>query len=290
MSYSGNKGEWSEIYTLLKLAGEKRVFAGDANLDKIDNLFYPILKIIRSEKDETFFYTLDSKIIIKNSSDEIIDSFSFKEFSEKALELLHKIKSLGRNKSSIPEFDSFLRSIQCLNLSAKSSEKRDLTLIVHDPITQHEPKLGFSIKSRLGAPATLINSTIGTNFEFEILDSLLSNEIINQINNDNKPTKGKIQRRFQSILDNGGRLRFHQIIEKTFSQNLKVIDSNLPLIISECLKLYYSGTARKIPEIVDHLNTINPCEYDLTDEHPFYKYKLKRLLYDSALGMVKQPF
>lgn len=54
MSYSGNKGEWSEIYTLLKLAGEKRVFAGDANLDKIDNLFYPILKIIRSEKDETF--------------------------------------------------------------------------------------------------------------------------------------------------------------------------------------------------------------------------------------------
>ena len=41
MALTGNKGEWSEIYTLLKLLGEGKVYAGDQNLNKIQNLFYP---------------------------------------------------------------------------------------------------------------------------------------------------------------------------------------------------------------------------------------------------------
>ena len=35
MALTGNKGEWSEIYTLLKLLGEGKVYAGDQNLNKI---------------------------------------------------------------------------------------------------------------------------------------------------------------------------------------------------------------------------------------------------------------
>ena len=33
---TGNKGEWSEIYALFKLLGEKTIFAGDADLNKIE--------------------------------------------------------------------------------------------------------------------------------------------------------------------------------------------------------------------------------------------------------------
>ena len=35
MALTGNKGEWSEVYTLLKLLGEGKVYAGDHNLNKI---------------------------------------------------------------------------------------------------------------------------------------------------------------------------------------------------------------------------------------------------------------
>ena len=42
MAITGNKGEWSEIYTLLKLLGEGKVYAGDQNLNRIQNLFYPL--------------------------------------------------------------------------------------------------------------------------------------------------------------------------------------------------------------------------------------------------------
>ena len=51
MALTGNKGEWSEIYTLLKLLGEGKVYAGDQNLNKIQDLFYPIIMILRQEKD-----------------------------------------------------------------------------------------------------------------------------------------------------------------------------------------------------------------------------------------------
>lgn len=39
MALTGNKGEWGEIYTLLKLLGEGKVYAGDRDLNKIQNLF-----------------------------------------------------------------------------------------------------------------------------------------------------------------------------------------------------------------------------------------------------------
>lgn len=40
MALTGNKGEWSEIYTLLKLLGEGKVYAGDQHMNKIHDLFY----------------------------------------------------------------------------------------------------------------------------------------------------------------------------------------------------------------------------------------------------------
>ena len=33
---TGNKGEWSEIYALFKLLGDKQLFAGDAELNKVE--------------------------------------------------------------------------------------------------------------------------------------------------------------------------------------------------------------------------------------------------------------
>ena len=35
---SGNKGEGSEIYALFKLLGDKKLFAGDADLNKVEEV------------------------------------------------------------------------------------------------------------------------------------------------------------------------------------------------------------------------------------------------------------
>ena len=71
MALTGNKGEWSEVYTLFKLLGEGEVYAGDENLNKIKDLVYPIIMILRQEKADDFNYKLSNKnVIIKNSNGE----------------------------------------------------------------------------------------------------------------------------------------------------------------------------------------------------------------------------
>ena len=57
MALTGNKGEWSEIYALFRLLGEGKVHAGDENFNKIEEIFYPIISILRrdnNQKDYTF--------------------------------------------------------------------------------------------------------------------------------------------------------------------------------------------------------------------------------------------
>lgn len=38
---TGNKGEWSEIYALFKLLGDKQLFLGNKDIEKLEDLFYP---------------------------------------------------------------------------------------------------------------------------------------------------------------------------------------------------------------------------------------------------------
>ena len=52
MGLTGNKGEWSEIYVLLRLLADGRIYAADENLRRLEKVYFPILKIIREEKDK----------------------------------------------------------------------------------------------------------------------------------------------------------------------------------------------------------------------------------------------
>jgi hypothetical protein len=64
---TGNKGEWSEIYTLLKVISDKQLFAGDSNLNKIETLIFPIIKVLRDEANGTFEFGYDNDLVIINN-------------------------------------------------------------------------------------------------------------------------------------------------------------------------------------------------------------------------------
>ena len=53
----GNKGEWSEVYALFKLLSEGKLYAGDKDLNKIPNLIYPIISILRQESQDLLTYS-----------------------------------------------------------------------------------------------------------------------------------------------------------------------------------------------------------------------------------------
>lgn len=280
---TGNKGEWSEIYALFKLIVDKQLFTGDNNLQKIENLIFPIVKILREETNEKFEFSYDSNlVIIKNNNIEY--SISIKEFQEQARFLFTKIKEKTNATFSIPEVERFINSFNCKTIKAKSTIKSDIRIVIYDHRSGTNPELGFSIKSQLGGASTLLNAGKTTNFIYKINNlNLAPNQII-KINNID--SRSKIKDRINEVRHLKGDLIFDKTENSIFENNLVLIDSSLPKIISEVLLTFYTSSVSKISELVYDISKSNPLDYNLENNHPFYSYKIKRFLTDIALGMI----
>ncbi len=279
----GNIGEWSEVYTLLKIISDKKLFAGDKDLNKIENLIFPIIKILRVESNGTYEYGYESDlVIIKGDNEEF--RIPITQFTEKAALLLSYLKETSSATFSIPEVEEFINCFSCFSLKAKSSVKSDIRVVIHDLRTGTAPELGFSIKSQLGGASTLLNAGKTTNFIFKVENIVLSQNQVQAINNIN--TWSKIKDRIEKIREFSGVLSFMQTQSSVFGNNLTLIDSALPKILAEIVYLFYTSFNYKIKDLVNEISRINPINFNIETNHPFYSYKIKRFLTDIALGMM----
>jgi type II restriction enzyme len=280
---TGNKGEWSEIYTLFKLLGDTVMYPGNEKIEKISNIIYPIIKILRSESNGDYEYSIKDNIVIISGNEEIL-KIPISLFKEKAIILLETIKTNSSGTFAIPEIQGFMESINCISLKAKSSEKTDIRIVIHDERTNQKPLLGFSIKSQLGSPSTLLNAGKTTNFIFKIENVELTLKDILHINNID--SRSKIKDRIQAIYDRGGKFEFVKADKQIFTNNLILIDSLLPQIISEIVFGFYTTGNSTMIDLLSVIETKNPLNFDTSNHHQFYTYKLKRFLTDIALGMM----
>ncbi len=286
----GNKGEWSELYVLLKLLYEQELYETNSELEILKNLCYPIIKIKRLEKrncnsikEREYICGARVRIVDGVTGNKILE-VNLNEFKENAEKLKQGIIN-GRGRSfSIPVLNDFLKLIDCEKVRADSEDKRDITIVVHDIKTGREPSLGFSIKSKLGGAPTLINaSKENTNFIYEITCNNLTDEKINIINDIN--TGAKIINRMKALQDLGATITYRKMERDIFLSNLQVIDSALPEIVAQMLLSNYLGISSKLKDLVEEVARINPCNFSNKYSHPFYEYKVKNLLVDAALGM-----
>jgi len=65
-----------------------------------------------------------------------------------------------------------------------------------------------------------------------------------------------------------------------------LIDSKLPEILSHILLDFFSSSNSKLTDLVNTLSSLNPLNFDGSNGHKFYEYKIKRFLTDIALGMM----
>ncbi len=275
----GNKGEWSEIYTLLKLLSEGQLFTGDAELNKIKNLVYPIIKILRTESTVNYEYLFSDNLIIITGNGENIE-IPIENFANQTEILLQKIKNSDEGAFTIPEIEDFLTEIKCRTLKAKSSVKTDINIVIHDFKTNTKPNLGFSIKSQLGRPSTLLNASRATNFIFKLSEKLDKESLI-IFNN-----KKNFVEKFNILKENNLYLEFVKPESSIFRNNLVLIDSLLPDIVANILVYSSLSNNTTISDLTIELEGKNPIEYDLSQKHNFYEYKLKHFLTDIALGLM----
>lgn len=276
---SGNKGEWSEVYVLLKLLADGKMYAGDENLQKIAELDYVIRKILR---DNHIYCCRDSTVVVSSDSgSEIVIPVS--DFLCHSAKLLEEIKK-GQGSFRIPEAEEFLEQIGCRSLKAPASEKADIRLHIHNPRSSRDLLFNYSIKSKLGSDFSLLNASKSTNFIYAIDGIDLSDEEIQYIN----AIQGskKIINRYNAITSRGGRLRFIRPESDVLRDNLTIIDSALPEIIGDMLLLKERTGETSIPELTHLLSDSNPVGYHNSAEIPYYKVKIKRLLTAFVVGMV----
>jgi len=282
MVLTGNKGEWSEIYVFLRLLADGKIFAADEQRNRIKDMFFPVIKIIREEiSGQQYEYCLNasaSEIDIYLNKKKI-SQIPIHTFDAEAKHLLNEIKNKGNSKGSFSSdrTEKFIRSIQINKLKAPSSNKSDINIKIHDINTGFEKSVGFSIKSELGMPSTLLNPGHPTNFIYNV--SGLNPKYIDEINSID--SKSKIKDRIKMILTKGGKLNFLNMENETFYNNLVMIDSQMPVVIANMLLGHYSDKASDCVGLTDDIIVIDPLSF-FPD---FYSHKVKDLLCAVALGM-----
>lgn len=280
---TGNKGEWSEVYALFKMLGDKKLAVGDSELNKISELVYPIISILRSEGEGLMKFSYEDDIVLINNKNEEF-RIAIIDFQTYAKSLLDVLKSNVKGAFPIEEIEHFLNSFSCFSLKAKSTVKSDIQVVIHDYHTGITPTLGFSIKSRLGGASTLLNAGKTTNFIFEVVNFKCDVDTLNLVNNIS--SRNKIQDRINFIQTNGGRLVFSNMENAVFYNNLTLIDSGLPVIMATSLLIYYTTRLNRLNDVTTVVDTLNPLGFNTDQGHPFYMYKIKKMLTDIALGMM----
>lgn len=280
MAYSGNKGEWSELYTFFKLLADGKLYSGDGKLNRYDEKWFPILEIFRDDSPNRNSYKINASknnIFIAGKCIEL--EIPQERFNQEANKLLGFIKGLQTTTGINLEAEKFMNEIDCGKISAKSSDKADIRIVIHNLMDGTKPELGYSIKSKLGSDSTLINA-VGDNTNFIFKISGISKADVHAVN-----AQGMFKKKFEILDILGAKVMFYGVSCQGMHNNLTMLDLGMERIVAECLLLYYRGVVKTIEDAVNIVNENDPLNIMMNATQPMYEYKVKQFLLAFALGM-----
>lgn len=286
---TGNIGEWSEVYALFKLLADGKLYKGDENHNLISDNFFPILEVRRGFGNEEIVFAIKQQReieILFQAEKQVKQQNEFASFAKVLFDVLGQKSKEKSSAFGIVEIQTILDELKVANLKAKSSSKSDIKVKIEDPQVASQYTLGFSIKSQLGSPSTLLNASGATNFCYEITGCELSTDAVIFINN--IASSSKIQDRIAEINKAGGSLTYRICQNQIFEQNLVLVDSGMPKLIAALLLIYFSGEGKssRLSDLAEQLSVLNPLGYAQAYGHDFYNFKLKKFLVEVALGLM----
>ena len=279
MALKGNKGEWSELYAFFKLLADGRLYCGDGKLNRYDDRFYPILEIFRDDSPNRNAYKVQvAKNNILVAGETLSVEIPQERFRQEAFDLLERIKNMDGD-TDFSYLEPFMNMIGNHSIKAKSSDKADIRIVIHNLQTGSKPELGYSIKSKLGADSTLINANKdGTNFIYKVQG--LSEEQVAIFN-----SFDKFKKKFEYLKQVGATVSFHKSANEVLHNNLTLLDLGIERIIADSLVDYYSGNGRTLVEVTEHISMADPLYIANGTDQPMYAYKVKQFLLAFALGL-----
>ena len=142
----------------------------DSELNKLEDVYLPIIKTIREEtKGEIKEYTAVEMISIYINGSKVKE-LPATEFESESGNLLNEINSKdSKGAFSVESTQNFMDKILCYKLSAPATDKSDITVKIIDADTVYSQTIGSSMKFELGSYPTLLNAGKNTNFIYKIV-------------------------------------------------------------------------------------------------------------------------
>lgn len=281
---SANKGEWSELYAFIKLLRDGKIYAADENVHRLENIYFPIIKLIREENNDMVDYYTGRTVKIY-ADDVLIDEIENQELDNPVNILYKKIFDGGEDRTfRIEEAEKIMETLHLTKIKAPSKDKKDLTIQIHDINTGYEPIVGFSVKSDIGSALTLLNAGKNTRFTYKIYG--IDDNDMHEINSiDKSCMKDYMIARVNRMFEVATSVEYVSMKDDTFEDNLVMIDSKMPELYGNMILIHYRYINDKIYDIeslCEIIKSENPIEYRNVNA---YRYKIKKLLCAAALGM-----
>jgi len=291
---SGNKGDWSELYVLIKLIADGKLYQSDIYLNKDLNNIYEVKRAFKNQNSYILEFDRQEQInIIRIVEDErfLVKSYPLEEFEQLSKKIFNGIKSGKGLSFNILEVNNFLENASITKLKADSNIKSDIKLKIYDQRLAKETDLGFSIKSLIGSDSTLFNTGIKNNFIYKIKGNLgMSVSDFNSYTIKPPQRKSKISFRLRELLEKKFSIDFDGIQSSQLWKNLKMIDGDLPEILAYALLfrwVYGKSSLSDVAEILEKEDPMNFYNGEVS-EQKMYEYKLKKFLTESAMGMTSE--
>lgn len=290
-----NYGEWTEAYVFLSLLGKGRIYAADRNFRKDENVYIDILNIIRHEKEHILKFERNQEISEVSARDngETFRLLAYSDLLEKADRLYNAIKNVksGKRKFAVPEIEEYLTELRFSQpkvpklpkeVEAEFGKKTDVIITMQDSIDRAVSTTGFSIKSHLGSASTLFNSSMASNFVYEIVGC--DEDEMNKINGKYISSETGM---FEYIKNNSKLSLEFKGTSENFNNNLDFIELKMPEILSCAILIqigYYDrAISSKTKDIVKRIAEINPV--DVRRPEIWYPAKMKDFLYAAFSGL-----
>ena len=270
LTFTGNRGEWSEPYALLQLLSNPQLIFCNGSLIPISQSKFQVksIEVPASSAGGSINFSFSGENVVAQSSKQtsIIPQLDIQIMLS---QLFNAIKNSSSTTFQFIALDQLWNSLLDPEMKSISSIKSDIKIEVLNTITNISKKYSFSIKSRLGSPTSLLNASQKTNFSY-LLNSKLS-----LINSTPKQLGSSVKNLPMSFVGADSQI---------YKDNLNLINCDLEMIIMYCLINYYGSNRKKyVKDILSMVKTSNPLKYSNISD---YDSVFGHFLEATAFGMV----
>ena len=300
MYLKGDKQDWSKIYAMFRLLVDNGMAMGTIDLVAKKDSFKQLIKITRDILNGQLIIIRDNESVIVQTiakpktdigpqediylPEEKTISIPISEIERLSILLLDKcIKEKGDFECE--EVETILQRMQIYDFTSESSTGETFQAIFYNSQLDCQEYYPIRVCPLLGK-LYLVAANRASNFKYDITQVRLANPEANKINGIGDDESGSLLR-LAEIDRLGGKLKFTSTEGKFFLNALQLIDMQLPRLLSEMVRIFYTTDKITVKAITEELNRINlfKVKDEVIEKNRFYEYKIRQFLYAAACGL-----